>query len=180
MAYDSNGVWKMEDAGVADRVAAITASNTRLMKQARTQGLTAAASRGLGNSSMGIEAAQTAAYNAALPIAQQEATQINQTNLQQMGANADWQKTQAALAGEQQKTLAGSITDLTGQRYNALAATLNNADIPAEARNSVIAAINAQQQQALDFLQNIYGVNFGKTGTTTPTGDTVPSRGLAV
>lgn len=179
MAYNSDGSWKVEDAGVASRVAAITSGSTPLMKQARTEGAQALNRRGLGNSSMAIGAAQGAAYNAAIPIASQEASQINQTNLTEMGNQADWRKTQAALAGDAQKSLTASITDLTGARYNAMANTLNNDKIPASARDSVISSINSQNQQALNFLQNIYGVNFASGGTPATVQSPVVGLGTA-
>lgn len=53
-----------------------------LMKQARTQGLQQAQTAGLGQSTMGIQAAQSAAYNAAMPIASQQASQASQANRQ--------------------------------------------------------------------------------------------------
>lgn len=53
-----------------------------LMKQARTQGMQQAQQAGLGNSTMGIQASQAAAYNAALPIASQQAQQGFQKGMQ--------------------------------------------------------------------------------------------------
>lgn len=81
MAYSSSGVWQDEDAGVANRIAAITAGNSDFIKQARTSGMQAANRRGLGNSSMAVAASEGAAIDRAAPIAAQEAQQINQRNL---------------------------------------------------------------------------------------------------
>lgn len=61
----------------------IMAKQSPLQKQARTQGLQAAQEAGLGQSTMGIKAAQAAAYNAALPIASQQAQQSLQKGMQQ-------------------------------------------------------------------------------------------------
>ena len=120
MAYDASGKWQAENEGVASRVAAITSGNSDLMKAARTQGLQQAQRRGLGNSSMAVGAAELSALNAATPIASQEAQQIAQKNQAQMGIDADWQKTQAAIASDQQKAILGSVTDLTANRFNAI------------------------------------------------------------
>lgn len=177
MAYDASGKWSMEDDGVASRVAAISSGNSDLMKAARTQGLQSMQRRGLGNSSMAVGAAQGAALNAAVPIASQEASQIAQKNLTRMGADADMEKTRAALAAEQQKAILSSVTDLTGQRFNAMSNTLANDKIPAGTRSAVQSSINAQYQQAIDQLQNLYGISLSSptqavaaptTGTLTP------------
>ena len=159
MAYDASGKWQAENEGVASRVAAITSGNSDLMKAARTQGLQQAQRRGLGNSSMAVGAAELSALNAATPIASQEAQQIAQKNQAQMGIDADWQKTQAAIASDQQKAILGSVTDLTANRFNAISNTLNNDKIPAATRAAVQSSIDGQYNQALDYLQNIYGVS---------------------
>ena len=183
MAYDANGKWSMEDDGVASRVAAISSGNSDLMKAARTQGLQSMQRRGLGNSSMAIGAAQGAALNAATPIASQEASQIAQKNLTRMGADADMEKTRAALAADQQKAILSSVTDLTGQRFNALSNTLSNDKIPATTRSAVQSSINAQYQQAIDQLQNLYGISLSRPATqpSTPSaGSLTPAQIAAI
>ena len=170
MAYAADGTWKMDNTGVADRVAAITAGNSELMKLARTQGIQSANRRGLGNSTMGIEAAQTSALGAAVPIAQADTQFAVQQNLGKMSGDFDASKTRAVIAADQQKSLTDAITSLTGQRYNALSNTLVNDKIGADARNAVVSSINAQQQQALDMLSRIYGVSFQPATTPVTTG----------
>lgn len=167
MAYDASGKWQVENDGVASRVAAITSGNSDLMKAARTQGLQQSQRRGLGNSSMAVGAAELSALNAATPIASQEASQIAQKNQTQMGIDAEWQKTQAAIASDQQKAILGSITDLTANRFNALSNTLNNDKIPGATRAAVQSSIDGQYNQALDYLQNIYGVSVRAPQTAT-------------
>lgn len=159
MATNADGSYKLDDDGVAKRVAAITSGNSDLMKAARTQGLQQSQRRGLGNSSMAIGAAELSALNAATPIASQEASQVAQRNITGMGITADAEKTRAALAAEQQKAILSSVTDLTGQRFNAISNTLNNDKIPAGTRSAVQSSIDGQYNQALDYLQNIYGVS---------------------
>jgi hypothetical protein len=178
MAYAADGTWKMDNTGVADRVAAITSGSSDLMKLARTQGMQSANRRGLGNSTMGIEAAQTSALGAAVPIAQADTQFAVQQNLGKMSGDFDASKTRAVLAGDAQKSLTDAVTSLTGQRYGALSNTLVNDKIPADARNSVISSINAQQQQALDMLSRIYGVSIQPTAAPTPTMPNVGGLGL--
>lgn len=179
MATNANGQWVNEDDGVASRVAAITSGNSDLMKAARTQGLQQSQRRGLGNSSMAIGAAELSALNAATPIASQEASQVAQRNITGMGITADADKTRAALAAEQQKSILASVTDLTGQRFNAISNTLNNDKIPAATRSAVQSSIDGQYNQALDYLQNIYGVSLSpQQQTPAPTSSVANGGGL--
>lgn len=71
-----------ENTSVADRVTGLMSTNSPLMKQARTTGNQQANRRGLLSSTMGIQAAESEAYRAAIPIASQEAAQSNQRVMQ--------------------------------------------------------------------------------------------------
>lgn len=71
-----------ENTSVADRVTGLMQSNSPMMKQARTTGNQQANRRGLLSSTMGIQAAESEAYRAAVPIASQEAAQANQRVMQ--------------------------------------------------------------------------------------------------
>jgi hypothetical protein len=66
---------------VSDRLSAITSSGSPVMKQAEAAGLRTASRRGLGNSSMAVQAAQGSVLSAATPIASQEAQQIANAEL---------------------------------------------------------------------------------------------------
>ena len=165
------------DDGVASRVAAITSGNSDLMKLARQQGIQSANRRGLGNSSMAVQAGQTAVLNAATPIAPQDAQAAASWQTNEANLAADWQKTQAALAADQQKTMASALTDLTSQRFNALSNTLNNAEIPSATRAAVQSSINDQYTQGLDYLQKLYGVSFVPTAASTPAASSATGLG---
>jgi hypothetical protein len=80
----------LQDAGVASRLAHLTSEDSPLMKQARTSGLQAANARGLLNSSIGVGASEDARCRAALPIAQQEASQAQQSNTQRYDLARQW------------------------------------------------------------------------------------------
>ena len=67
---------------VEDRLAGILNRGGPLMQQAATAGKQQAASRGLLNSSMGVQAAQAATMQAATPIAQTDAQALNQMAIQ--------------------------------------------------------------------------------------------------
>ena len=82
------------DDDVEKALTKVMSQNSALMKQARTQGLQSAQQVGLGQSTMGIQAAQAAALNAAMPIASQQAQQAHQKNIQreQFGHETGMQK----------------------------------------------------------------------------------------
>lgn len=81
MAYDpTTGEWKPENADVGQHLTGLLDKNNPLMQQAGTQGAQAANRRGLMNSSMGVQAGQTSRVSAALPMAQQQASQAHQAN----------------------------------------------------------------------------------------------------
>lgn len=85
-----------KDDDVEQQLTKLMSQQSGLMKQARTQGLSSAQAIGLGNSTAGIKAAQAAAYNAAVPLASQAASQAHQTGLQtaQFGQQTELQKSQ--------------------------------------------------------------------------------------
>ena len=67
---------------ISKHLADFTSSSSPVMQQARTSGRQQANQRGLLNSSMGIQAAEDAAYRVALPAASQMAGQGHETGLQ--------------------------------------------------------------------------------------------------
>lgn len=170
MAVDANGNYVLEDDSVANRVAKITSGGSDMMKMARTQGMQAANRRGLGNSTMAIGAAEASALNAAVPIASQEASQVAQRNIAGLGEagtnnrltrtiDADAERARMTIAADAQKSMLSGVTDLTGNRFTAISNTLQNDKIPAATRAAVQSSIDGQYNQALDYIQNIYGAS---------------------
>jgi hypothetical protein len=87
-AYDPKkiiGSQTQVDDSVAAQVTKLASQDSALNKMARTEGLKAANRRGLLNSSMAVGAAQDAVLQNVLPIAQQEANQAFQKNMQARG-----------------------------------------------------------------------------------------------
>ena len=86
MAYDpATGQWKDEDLSVSKRLTGLLSKDNDYMKQAATVGRQAAQRRGLLNSTLGVQAVESARINAALPIASQESSQANDRYLQGRG-----------------------------------------------------------------------------------------------
>ncbi|MEM7709375.1 MAG: hypothetical protein AAF264_01210 [Pseudomonadota bacterium] len=73
--------YEKKDDNVANHLGGLMKSGSPLMKQAETKGLQIANARGLLNSSMAAGAVQGQAYEAAVPLAQQTASQANSENL---------------------------------------------------------------------------------------------------
>ena len=119
------------------------------MRRARTQGLQSANRRGLANSSMGIGAAENAAISAAAPIASQESSQDNAVGINTANLAAAERERQAALYAQLQGNYSAALTN-----------TLNNHEIPAAARSAVQASLRDQWTGGLQFMQNLYGVNY--------------------
>jgi len=120
-------------ANVNDQLGATLNQGGLLMRMAQSKGQGMASQRGLGNSTIGIDAAQRAMVDAALPIAQQNAQQTHQRVMQDddqsftagqsdldrkqqvtiLDKQQTWQGGQSALDRKQQLTLQGN--DFTNQ-----------------------------------------------------------------
>ena len=79
-----------------------------LMQQAATMGNQQAASRGLLNSSMGVQAAQAATYAAATPIANADASAKNQIELSNTGAANQFAQQNASTINQNLQTTANT------------------------------------------------------------------------
>ncbi len=85
MAYNAQGEWQDEDAGVQGRVAGMLKQDSPLMAAARTDAMKMGNKRGILNSTMTAQAGTRAGIDAVIPIASQEAGQIAQRNLSGQG-----------------------------------------------------------------------------------------------
>lgn len=164
MAFDDKGIWKQEDAGVANKIAKLTLDNSDYMKAARTSGMQTANRRGLGNSSMAAKASQAAAIDRAAPIASQEAQQIHQHNIAEHEGGIKTDQLGMQLAAAEREAMANAIRDMSSQRFGAISNTLVNDKIPASARSAVQRSIDDQYQSAMNYLQRLYGVQFSDAG----------------
>lgn len=94
---------------VEQRMTGLLSKNNPYLQQAETYGKQEANAKGLLNSSMGIEAAESARIRAALPIAQQDAKTVADSAL----SNQNYKQTQAQLGyqGEISSALQGQQDD---------------------------------------------------------------------
>ena len=190
---------QMEDAGIAalqnpaQVAAAQTAGTTTsqqlegilnkggaLMQQAATTGNQQANSRGLLNSSMGIQAAQSAVLGQAVPIASSDASAINQTNQfntqnQQrtnevnVGAQNDWSKFNAQNQTAMNQWNAGQQNE----------ATLKAMDVNSREQLANIEANYKQLMQVNSSAENMYN-QVMKNISDIQMSDTVADKGSAI
>ena len=138
-----------------ERLAGILNKGGALMQQAATAGGQQAASRGLLNSSMGVQAAQGAMIDRALPIAQTDASLL--TNTAEFNAGALNQNAQFNANNQQQVNLANQQTQQQtklanqqalnqGSQFNA--SNQQQTNLANQQAQQAAGQFNAQQQNA--------------------------------
>lgn len=143
LAAISNGQINPNDAtNAASQLDAITNSNSPYIQQAEQQGLLSAASRGLENSSIGAGAAESSAVAAAAPLAEQNASEASQGQLQNSQLNTQANEFNASEANANAQLNAQLQTQQT--QFNA------SQQQAAAATNSAAQNAMTQQVQQLD------------------------------
>lgn len=165
---------------IAARVSQIVSTDSPLMRKATATGLAQANRRGLINSTMGIGAVQDSMLGVATPIASQEAAQASQegiaardlTSREKLSsdqilsnegiaardlASKESMNTANLAAAERERILSGQV-QLSGNYQQAIVNALQNENIPAAERNSIMSAIRANYESALASLRNLYGI----------------------
>ena len=143
------------DETVSGQMDKILASNSPLLQRAKTRAAQAANSRGLLNSSMGVQAGEEAVLTTAMPMAQQDAATYNKQGLtNQAAAN------QFGLSNQnfQQQTGKGAYTDTTNPG-GLLGANLSNQLKLQTAQNTFATgekALDRAQQTSMQTGQNTF------------------------
>ena len=133
----------------ADQLSGILNKGGALMQQSATTGNQQAASRGLLNSTMGIQAAQNAMIANAAPLAQTDANLLN--NMSQFNAGAQNQQAQFNAGNQQQTNLANQQAQNQQAQFNAGNQQQTNlANQQAQNRVSEVNAGNQQQAAQLN------------------------------
>jgi hypothetical protein len=160
--------WTPADASVDTQLDKILAKPSPLMRQARATGLQVANRRGLLNSSLAGQASQKALYDVAVPIASQNAAQINQTNLQQMGVNSQ-EKGWAMTVASNDRARAQASADQAEQTYAQLLGSItNNTNIPAAMRDKYMEHISTLRDSYFKIIEQMYGINLDWATPETP------------
>lgn len=187
----------MENTSVSRRLSGLLQKDSPLMKQAETRGLQAANRRGLMNSSMGVQAAEAARLDAALPIASQEAQQAQQSNLQRTELTTQQRMQQAdiqfrerisSLDREAQERIASmNVAASERQAASQLAANFEssysqiisnimaNPELPSNVRQQLIRQAQTIRDSNLALVEQMYGIELEwETAPVTPDPTNLP------
>ncbi|EOX1572997.1 hypothetical protein ACPD0E_001867 [Vibrio cholerae] len=165
---------KIDKTNVADQLSQITASNSLPMRVAAAQGDRAAAARGMQGSSINTEASMRAMVDAALPMAQQNASQ----NFQQ-GMQDDAQDFQQGMQeSEVSANTIGKYIDyaqqITGNFDAQIAGIMNNTNMNATDKQNAINQLKTMRDSQLTFISNL----FNKIPTTQKDWASFPNLGV--
>ncbi|ATD27099.1 Phage-related minor tail protein [Vibrio cholerae] len=165
---------KIDKTNVADQLSQITASNSLPMRVAAAQGDRAAAARGMQGSSINTEASMRAMVDAALPMAQQNASQ----NFQQ-GMQDDAQQFQQGMQeSEVSANTIGKYIDyaqqITGNFDAQIAGIMNNTNMNATDKQNAINQLKTMRDSQLTFISNL----FNKIPTTQKDWASFPNLGV--
>jgi hypothetical protein len=159
MAYNNaTKQWEYEDDSVAKQVNKLTSQNSPLMQQAKTAGMQTANRRGLLNSSMAVGESQREAYNAAIPIASQEASQIASKNTTQMGLLADQNIAAMNVAAHDRQYAQAGLAAADTAYAQGFASLAANTNLPADVRNKYLSNLQKMRDSAINMVSQMYGV----------------------
>lgn len=130
---------------VNDQLNSTLNSNSLLMRMAKSQGQATATARGLGNSSIGTEAAQRAMVDAALPIAQQNATQ----------AQSDKSTANEVVANTHGKYLT-AVQDAINSYNERYAAVMADRNITAANKTTLVNNMKNELNSTLNMYKSLY------------------------
>ncbi|PAR35873.1 hypothetical protein CGT96_04185 [Vibrio metoecus] len=154
---------KIDKTNVADQLSQITASNSLPMRVAAAQGDRAAAARGMQGSSINTEASMRAMVDAALPMAQQNASQEFQQGMQESEVSAN---------------TIGKYIDyaqqITGNFDAQIAGIMNNTNMNATDKENAIKQLKTMRDSQLTFISNL----FNKIPTTQKDWASFPNLGV--
>ena len=139
-SYDPQKYAVSNEGTVQGQIKNVIADDSPLMQQARTRANQDAQQRGLLSSSLAVGAGQQAVLNAALPIAQQDASIYNTAMTNTANAQNAARQFSAAATTDVSKTNAGLLT-------NTSVANAHEANV---ANQTGVAAVNQQALQLMD------------------------------
>lgn len=171
MAFDAQGKWTPEDDSVSNRVTGLLAKDSPLLQQARASAAQGANRRGLLNSSMAVQAGETAALSSVLPIASQEAQQTHQKNLTAMDMGSKERIAAENVAAHDRQYAMSAIASANQNYESAFMNVAKEYNLPESARNSYTAHLGRLRDSDLNLIEQMYGVDlvWGSTdGGLTP------------
>lgn len=159
MPFKADGTFEPEDASVSTQLAKVTSTDSPLLTQARTRGAQVANRRGLLNSSLGVQAGEAAVLDVALPIASQQAAQINQRNLAG-GQIASTERIAASnVASFEREKATAALAQFDTNFQTSFNAISTNPDLPAETRTSFLKHIGAIRDSNFNLVEQLYNID---------------------
>jgi len=141
---------------VAGQMNGLLESNSSYIKNARQNGENYAASRGLLNSSIAAGASGKSAIDAALPIAQQDASTYNQFELTTHNADEAIRKSSYDVTANTQGAYLSAIDKITNNTAISINEIETASDIPQAQKDKMIANTVARRDADLSWTQQLY------------------------
>lgn len=140
---------------VSDEVSKITNQNSLAMRSAKALGNQTAAARGMQNSTLGAEAAQRAMLDAALPMAQQNVSQNQQTALQNDAQAHNTKMQEDSVRANTVGAYLDAAKELQTSFFDAYK-EIQASEIDAGQKSAAIADLYNKQQQQLNAMKSMY------------------------
>ncbi|SIR40193.1 hypothetical protein SAMN05880558_11332 [Aeromonas sp. RU39B] len=152
---------------VNDQLSSTLNSNSLLMRVAKSQGQATANQRGLGNSSIGTEAAQRAMVDAALPIAQQNAQSAFTAGESQKDrehalgvldkqAGIDKDKTAQEVVANTHGKYLTAVQDAINSYNERYAAVMADSNITAANKTTLVNNMKSELNSSLNMYKSLY------------------------
>ncbi len=155
----------MASTNVEDNLNSIIGAGSPVLDQARTGASQASNARGLLNSSINAQAGESAVIGAAEPMAAQDASQANQSQINAADLSSQQQIAAENIASNNSQQTAAAVSAFGNAYDTGLNAIASNPNIPADARNGYLNNIAQVRNQDMSLLQQIYGININAGGT---------------
>jgi len=144
---------------VTTQLAKVTNTDSPLLTQARTRGKQFANRRGLLNSSLAGQAAEAAVFDVALPIASQQAAQIQQSNIQGGAIESTERVAASGRASFEREKATAALTVFDANYQTAFNAIATNPDLPAKTRASFLKHIGAIRDNNFNLVEQLFNID---------------------
>jgi hypothetical protein len=149
----------LKDATVQGQMQGMLTADNPLLKQAQFRGASKANSRGLLNSSIGVQAGENEYYNTVLPMASQDASQASQENLTRLGIASQEKIAGMNVGSADRQNVAAALASAANSYANLYQSVLNNPNIPADTRDKELEHIKAVLDANYGLVEQVYQVD---------------------
>jgi len=151
---------QLKDASVQHQLeGGLLSADSPLLKQAQFRGAAKANQRGLLNSSLGVQAGENEYYDTVLPIASQNAAQINQENLSRLGIASQEKIAGMNVAAADRQNVAAALASAASSYANLYQSILGNTALSAAVRDKQLVNIKAILDASYGLVEQVYQVD---------------------